>query len=479
MPKKVVAKTEKRRRRGWIALVAFVLLAGAGVAWYWLDGTSILTQAASAQTTPSYQIATARRGDLRISIMGTGSLTASQTANLSFSIAGKVDELDVALGDTVSAGQELAHLGGTESLYATVARDQVTLLQVKKELNDLQANASVSLAQAYVDWVTARQTYEDELLIVQRMDYPRCGREVILNYTTALLQAKDRLARVEQTMENKNAATDPWLDARNTLDTAQVNYDYCFTYSDKEKTSANAELDLAKKILQDAELQYTKLKSSSGIAPEDLALAESKVVQAETQLAQAKQELEGATLVAPIAGKVTYLLAGKGEMVTTAPFLTISDVQQPFISVQVDETDLVDFVIGNRVEVVFDALQEEIFTGTLVQVDPQISVSGSVQTVKGLIQMDESTAATLGRLPLGLNATVELITQEVKDVILVPVEAIRDLGDNQYAVFVLANGNLRLRTVELGVHDTTFTEITFGLDEGEVVSTGIVATSNQ
>jgi hypothetical protein len=46
-------------------------------------------------------------------------------------------------------------------------------------------------------------------------------------------------------------------------------------------------------------------------------------------------------------------------------------------------------------------------------------------------------------------------------------------------VFVVgSDGNLQLKTVEIGIADLTHTEITSGLKEGDVVSTGITETTS-
>jgi multidrug efflux pump subunit AcrA (membrane-fusion protein) len=61
---------------------------------------------------------------------------------------------------------------------------------------------------------------------------------------------------------------------------------------------------------------------------------------------------------------------------------------------------------------------------------------------------------------------------------LVPNEALKSLGDKQYAVFVVGNdGTLRLTPVQIGIADATYTQVTSGLKAGEVVSTGVTQTT--
>jgi multidrug efflux pump subunit AcrA (membrane-fusion protein) len=76
--------------------------------------------------------------------------------------------------------------------------------------------------------------------------------------------------------------------------------------------------------------------------------------------------------------------------------------------------------------------------------------------------------------PVGLNATVDIIAGRAENAVLVPIEALRELDPGEYAVFVVENGEPKLRVVQVGLMDITLAEIISGLEAGEVVSTGIV-----
>jgi multidrug efflux pump subunit AcrA (membrane-fusion protein) len=73
-----------------------------------------------------------------------------------------------------------------------------------------------------------------------------------------------------------------------------------------------------------------------------------------------------------------------------------------------------------------------------------------------------------------MNADVEIISAEARDALLVPISALRELGPDQYAVFVVQpDGELLLRPVRVGLQDYVNAEILSGLELGEVVSTGV------
>ena len=59
---------------------------------------------------------------------------------------------------------------------------------------------------------------------------------------------------------------------------------------------------------------------------------------------------------------------------------------------------------------------------------------------------------------------------------MVPVEALHKADLGQTMVFVVQNGTVQLRQVEVGLSSDTYAEITSGLQAGEVVTTGTVAT---
>lgn len=464
---KPLIKRPARKRHSWMirGLLAVLILALAGGAgWYFL-----VAQKASAQSPTggkqSYTT-TVKRGDIVISASGSGTLVASQSMDLSFSTSGTVAELYVKVGDTVKTGDVLARLGSADSLEASVASAQLSLLQAQQTLTTLQKNASVSVAQAYQDWLTAKKTYETALTTSQRSTGARCSSDVNAKYTAALNRATERLNSIHA----ETQGSDVYIAAKNDYDTALANYNYCIAYTADEKTTAQSKLQVAKSALQQAEDKYNTLKAASGVDPNELALDEARVKQAETALAKAQEALAGITLTAPIDGKVIYLAATAGAMVGTDKFITIADVSHPTLTVSIDEADLDKFVVGNTATVSFDALPDLTFSGKVVQVDPQLTSSGQYRISKGTIELDANSAKTLASMPLGLNATVKIISGESKNTLLLAETALKSLGNGQYSVSLVSSGQTTQQKVEVGLNDGTNAEIISGLKEGDVVS---------
>jgi HlyD family secretion protein len=127
---------------------------------------------------------------------------------------------------------------------------------------------------------------------------------------------------------------------------------------------------------------------------------------------------------------------------------------------------------GNRVEIIFEALPDDTFTGEVIGVDPALVTVDGTLAVQAWASVD--TASHPATLLGGMNADIEIISAEARDTLLVPILALRELGPDQYAVFVVQpDGDLVLRPVEVGLQDFVNAEILSGLEVGEVVSTGV------
>ena len=76
-----------------------------------------------------------------------------------------------------------------------------------------------------------------------------------------------------------------------------------------------------------------------------------------------------------------------------------------------------------------------------------------------------------------MTVEVEVIAAEARNVMLVPVQALRELAPGSYAVFVVqADGSLKMTPVTVGLRDYANAEILSGLNVGDVISTGTVET---
>jgi multidrug efflux pump subunit AcrA (membrane-fusion protein) len=126
--------------------------------------------------------------------------------------------------------------------------------------------------------------------------------------------------------------------------------------------------------------------------------------------------------------------------------------------------------------VIFDALPDNVYQGEVVHVNPALVSQQNTSVVYSLVEIDVSITGWED-LPVGSAAGVDVIGGKAENAILVPVEALREISDGEYAVFVIDNGQPKMRIVEVGLQDLIFAEIISGLSQGDVVSTGQVETT--
>jgi len=253
-------------------------------------------------------------------------------------------------------------------------------------------------------------------------------------------------------------------------DRAKANYDLAVAPASEEGIAA------ARANVAQAQSNLDTLRS--GGTTEEVETAQLNVEQARLNLESAQRALDETTLTAPVSGTVTAVAASARETVGTTAMVTLAEVSEPLVEFYLDETDLELIAVGYEVEVTFDALPDTVFSGHVLSVDPvlvEVSGAPAIRAVAKL-EPDEEQSSLLATLLMGVNASVEVIAGSAENALLVPTEALREIAPGEYAVFVMVDGELQMRQVEVGLMDYTYAEIISGLEQGDQVSTGTVQT---
>ena len=486
---------------------------------------------------PQMQTAVARRGDMILFASAAGSVIPATEINIGFSENGTLSEVLVALGERVEAGQVLARLetnNTEESIAATLASAQLSALDAQQSLDDIYDSWQMEAAQALLAVEEAEQNLEDTLnpvlTLAQAQQAAAAAQQTLeetqvaynRTFMTAsqaniddayadmiiarnnLERAKERFERYANKPEDnlQRAQAQSGLSAaQQAFDTAAANYNAAIgTASETEKAIAEAnlaeaqaqlieaqrdlertqngatpgEIALAEAQLASAQANWERIKDCPD--PDDIAIAEAQLVNAKAQLALAEQEQVFVDLVAPMAGTVLSIDASVGEQVGTGAIIALADLDQAVLEIYLDETDLDMVAVGYVIEAIFDAYPDLTFTGQIIEVDPSLQSVANVSAVRALAVLDEESFMKPQTLPVRLNASVDVIGGRTENAVLVPVEALRELDPGEYAVFVVEDGEPKLRIVTVGLVDFTSAEILSGLEAGEIITTGIVET---
>ena len=513
-----------RKKSFWI--VAIILLAAGGGSYYYYTSEYLPAQIIEE---PTIQTARVRTGDIIVSASGAGAVVAATEINLGFRTGGVLADVSVQVGDRVLAGDVLARLDNTDANKAIALADiqvaQAALQGNPAALNGYLPDQTISVSQAEINLISAQarlaelvewQPDADAIALAEaNLAAAQANYEAAANKDAAagnsltsvrvtLEQAQAALAdaqaayaiafdpardweltdtRQATALENERAAAERNLEkAEGALDISQANYNLAVANLNNDSaTSAqaaivNAEQALARAQTGPTDAEITSAQLSVQQAQIGLAQAELALIQAQINLEAAQTALVNTTLLSPIDGIVVAVNAQPGESVSTAPFITIADLTQPLLEVFMDETDLDKVGLNYEVEVVFDALPDDLFIGHVVQVDPMLTMVDGVTAVRALVLLDADSFNKPQTLPVGMNAAVEIIGGRAEGALLVPIEALRELAPGQYAVFVMENDEPSLRVVQVGLMDFTSAEIISGVNRGDVVSTGVVDT---
>jgi len=472
-------------RKSIILTALAVVLAAGGVTGYYLWKNTKAT--AQEQETPM-QTATVQRGDLKLFATGTGTLIPSADATFGFSASGQVTDVLVEVGNVVDAGQELARLDDTS------AQKQYLLAQrALKEMTSPAAIAAAELAVANAKVTLAEERSTLAYLLSPDVVY---WEEQVAKAETALGQAKDEAAAnpsadADKKVKNaertllvcKNSLAQAWLDYWNdyvpetfltVVQEGRSVKKVVVSPSDTDVAAARAEYTLAKHALQEAEDYRTALTTGTipeGATGDSVAALE----QAREDLVSAQEAIDATHLYAPIHGTIMSVGFEKGDMVGTSASITVSDLDQPYrLEIYLDESDWGNIKSGYPVEVTFDILADRVYTGKILSVDPSLTSTGGSSYIHAYVQLDAEIDTVL---PFGTGASVDVIGGQVSDALLVPVEALHEIAEGKYAVFVLVDGTPKMRPVEIGLQDLVYAEVKSGLNEGDVVTTGITETN--
>lgn len=206
----------------------------------------------------------------------------------------------------------------------------------------------------------------------------------------------------------------------------------------------------------------------------DIKTAMADLARAQSQLDDVQYNFDNTSIVAPRSGVVlakhveegTVIPAGTAALAQGTAIVTIADITEMFVLVEVDEVDISRVAVGQPAELSVETLPNTKITGEVEKIFPNGTKTENVVYFQVRVRIDELDP----RLRPGMTADVNLISAERKDVLLVPDAAI-DRAGGRTVVEVLEPGATEPveRAIEVGVTDYENTEVISGLKEGDTV----------
>jgi multidrug efflux pump subunit AcrA (membrane-fusion protein) len=444
----------------------------------------------SATPTTAAQVVKVQRGNLVTQITGVGNLAFSQTVDLPFEIDGTVSEILVSTGNSVKKDQVLARLDTSAW---------------KNQINTLTSQATAALRNLTAKQRSVTQAQQNLALAQQGI---QTANNTVITKQLSLLQAQINLQNAQLALEQtEQSTTDPLQIevkqlqvqlAQGQVNTAQSDLNNAATFGIQNAQAAVADaaakLDDAIAAVGDAQIALDTANQ---------ALADAKNASPE--------------VTAPFDGLITNVNVVGGQVIYKgAVAVTIADPTKFEASVMVSELNILKVKLGGSATVLVEALSAVSIPATVSFIAPSATIQSSVVNYQVKVQLSQLSSITSNQtlasnnftsgnlsangsgrsgqafgsgnltkeqiaqmrqqmqsvtniqLVQGLTVTVSIITAQATNVLLVPTQAITSQG-GQNSVQVMVNGVAETRQVQTGISNSTYTEITSGLNEGDQV----------
>jgi HlyD family secretion protein len=355
-------------------------------------------------------------------LLASGTIEGDEVAIVS-DLGGRIVRLDAAEGDEVQANQVLVQLD-TSSMEAEMGQAQAAVAAAEANLEQVKAGthpAEILAAEAELVQVTAErnaaqtrwQGAQALLKNPQEIEAQIAQAQASLEVAAAqIAQAQAQIGKAEVERDQyrgQGSMQEKYLyrvynyqveAAKTGLEMARANQAGAADILNTLRALRRNPLALASQVHL-AEGQYRIAESSVAVAearlaelkagptPEQLAMGEAQVAQAQAVATALQTKLEKMTLRTPVSGIVTSRSAHAGEAALAgATLLTVADLDEVTLTIYVPEDELGRVYVGQEVGVQVDSFPERVFTGTVSTIAQEAEFTPkNVQTERERVNM--------------------------------------------------------------------------------------------
>ncbi|HVJ50803.1 efflux RND transporter periplasmic adaptor subunit [Desulfitobacterium sp.] len=444
------------------------------------------------------------RGDVSKVITATGTVSYPTLVNLTFVQTEKLVAKNVAVGDHVTAGQILMQIDPS-NLQQTVNQQQANLASAQAKLQQAQEDSLPNAMTALQQAQESLNTKQTALTTAKNnADSAYLTNQVNLANQNVTL-ASNTLAQVMASGDNSKiqSAQTALAQAQQALTTAQTAQN---GGAAQTLNVAQSAFDVAQQNLNLAQDKVNKLQQGKTSA--DILSAQTAVEQAQAQLETAQTNLGKATMVAPFDGVITAVTGQVGQVMeststtSSKPGVTLAanpDILQ--IDTTVGQADVNNIKVGQKAEITLDTQANTKIPGTVSAIAVQGTTASNVTTFGVTVTVDQTGTI----LKAGMNANVNIILDQAKNVLTIPSEALKTDNGKNYVLIPNASGgaassagtgagsasssrtkkssaagnnaNTSSVPVEIGLNDGSNVEIKSGLSEGQEIVLSVSAAS--
>jgi len=216
------------------------------------------------------------------------------------------------------------------------------------------------------------------------------------------------------------------------------------------------------------------------LARVELKSSEEALRRAEAVLKEAREQMAKTDILAPISGTVVALPIKVGETaipstmaLAGAQLMKIADTSAILAELKVDEADIANIVIGQQAEVFAAAYPERAIKGRVEQIALAPTVEQQGRAYKVTVLLDAPPDV---QLRSGMSARTDIFLSDGSKRLAIPVEAVVSESSEdkklERHVWLSRDGRAHKATIETGISDDRWDEVTKGLVQGDKVISG-------
>lgn len=232
-----------------------------------------------------------------------------------------------------------------------------------------------------------------------------------------------------------------------------------------ENSEATANHAAAQSALVESRSQYRRAREllrTQAVSQSQVEEMEARMLADEAALAAARARLQDHLVTAPFGGIVGLRRVSVGTLVTPGTVITtLDDLSTVLLDFEIPETYLSAVAVGQFLRAQSAAYPGQPFEGRIETVDSRVDPVTRAVTVRARLANEEQL------LRPGMFMTVRVL-RETSDLMLIPEQALVPIQARQY-LYIVEDGVVTLRPVEIGRRVPGLVEIVTGLEPGDVV----------
>jgi len=198
---------------------------------------------------------------------------------------------------------------------------------------------------------------------------------------------------------------------------------------------------------------------------ERAALLDAARAQGEESLRYWQKAYKPIPLISPIEAEVIVRAVEPGQTITSSDaVIVLSDYL--IVKAQVDETDIGKVKLGQQATVSLDAYPQEEVKAIVGHIAYESKIINNVT----MYEVDIVPEKVPGIFRSGMSANVNIIEQDKKNILVIPLEAVRRDREGSFVILSQSKGKKAVkRRVGLGIFDDSSVEIISGIEAKDLI----------